>query len=716
MARGKKAPKGEIKAHARFVNSLPDSEVKDYAKTLKLGSEELHRLQTFHANGKLEKDPGFSTYLEDRAAKSRLTDAEKRAEVNRWRRDTGLQSSSTRIEIKAQAEARAYRELTSGGYRDSDGVIRLADGSTLDESVGILEDRVRQIKEVMPWENVEGKEFKELSALLNEAEERKEFLSLIEERFGKDAVRTAQKDYRTSKSIDSYLNRLLSQADRSGPLSAAMPDAKNPLQIDPEFLSEEQIRSIYGQPGNEVRSTTIYGSDKSSLPFMQDQVRWNDAIEKLAEHKLNRGDFGSNGPSEIRAMGGYEPVDNKVGDYLSKRDAWIAERNLQYGHIGSASNPAFFYAMNDPSNASPQSLMINQTTSASMTPAEYQIASDRMVEQGGYRWTPEDMARFESHVDELNQLSPNALRAAGLDQATIDNLRALGQSQISIDDPMRAMVETEGAKYGSRGRAPYLLSDARNRFLMDRETRGWPSQEQAAAMSRRLAYLSSMPKVDINAVQTQGRMERFPGIGGEKELARIGEELKNTDPKVLQEYKDNVNNLINNKPGITVDQALREAARRMGGRIPATLIGLLGSVSVALANSPDDETKVDAVFRGLDWYDKNVIQHGRDAVMGAADAVGVGGVLRAADDRVQADFEKVPDGWSKWIAQFLYGAVKDAPAELASIPASIWHVMTNTQEVDNPRQTTGLPQNVVAVQPEPEPYLRYGGVLQNIYP
>ena len=197
--------------------------------------------------------------------------------------------------------------------------------------------------------------------------------------------------------------------------------------------------------------------------------------------------------------------------------------------------------------------------------------------------------------------------------------------------------------------------------------------------------------------------------------------------------------MLREEPGLTVDQAFRKAQRLMRGRVPATLIGLASSVSMALADSPDDETKIDAIFRGLEEYDKAITQPGAEAIMGVADAAGVGDAMRTVDAVATDRMENAP-AWTwgslgpikKAVTQLGYDALKYLPAEVVGLGIEGVTGKKVSAEADNPQVyppllnpdhdysldkiKRSLPDNVMELYQQPTPWKKYGGVVQSMTP
>ena len=304
-------------------------------------------------------------------------------------------------------------------------------------------------------------------------------------------------------------------------------------------------------------------------------------------------------------------------------------------------------------------------------------------------------------------------------------------SQFIGKDPQRGIV-LDGIISGEN-QDHHLLTNSRNKFVLDN------AEDLREAIKRRIMFLKSLPQVDLNAAL---KVKKAPfGISqlSQRELLEFFDELKNTDPKILQEFKDTALQVLQAEPNLTVDQAFRKAQRLMRGRVPITLVGLVSSISMAMADSPEDETKMEAVFRGLEEYDKAITQPGAEAIMGIADKAGVGDAMRSADEAVTDRIDNAP-GWvwgplgevKQAATQLVYDALKYIPAEVTGMGIEGVAGKETSTEADVPQVyppfinpevdyslekiKAELPDNVMELYRQPTPWKKYGGALQSRYP
>lgn len=486
----------------------------------------------------------------------------------------------------------------------------------------------------------------------------------------------------------------------------------------PEKLNQAELDSILGESGSKTRGRIE--TNRTGTPQQFHARQWNGLVKNAADKLEAEGKIPP-GLSDVKRPWGIKG-DN---EFLTNKELWMAERSLDYGHLGAASNPGFHYVINYDSNGQPEFSLWNKQTSASMTPAEYAVADERIRSGTGYRWDNVNKQRFNKYLDEMLGILDNA-EFEKLSQ-TLEYFDEIKNSPYHLEDAQRNYVET--VKPADRPNADinsaYYLTNDFNNFSVDNFTTQEKVPVRRAAIASRLAFMRSLPSVDLDAALHQGLLS----TGSEDFLkASVREEAKKV-AQIPQEdidlLKQNVLEVMKTGEPLTVDQVLRRAIAKMP-KAPVGLVAMLSSVGKAFADSPADATSLDNVMSGLEAYDDAIVQPGREIVGAMTDALGATQMLHSVDDNVQQRFENVPDGLSKTGAEFIYGAAKDIPAEVAGL--GNWLVNQSfgntgsTAQGSVPQGTPyydfgehALPMNMMPVRPIANPALKFGGVVQPMY-
>ena len=755
-----KASKKSIARHKEAVEALT-GDAEYYAKTLKLGRTALRRFLESHANGTLDDHAGFQEWVEDRDAK--FAAQKQQNEIDSWGSKLSNDFSRPKGRLLESHISRAIKKLSDsitgsppGGrvkvLNDAANALRkdgyanragkaMYNGMDVVEALHPRNIRVREIQNILPDFDPGYKTYSQLGQDLAIARRMSDNVNTILESpefagRGDELLSELYKKNPTPAAFERAVNKEVARVLGMYTLQ----DVKTGAHPLGQFLTPEQLEEAKGRPGSNVRGDIENAGTKVRRDYSKLTREWNKSVMEQAESLLKQGFFGDNGQSDTRRppqwSNIYEADVGRELESLSLRDKWVAERILEYGHLGSASNPAFYFAVNDPSNAGPEFALWNHQTSAGMTPHEFNVASARIGSGSGFTWDETNLDRFLKYLDEVTEV-PESVIGELIDLVNEgDGIRAGTDGSISTDQQRKAAEILR-----KHGHSPdqHLLTDDKNRFTLDHETLGYPTSEQDAAIARRLAYMGALPNIDMNAALKVGVLgDKNLARYSRQELQKLYEEIKQLDPKDIAEYKENVLKL-QAEEGITVDQSLRKARLLSSGRIPITLVAALSMVGQAMSDSPDDETKVEAMFRGLENYDKAITQPGAEAIMGIADKAGVGDAMRSADEAVTDRIDNAPRwAWGplgevkQAATRLVYDALKYIPAEIigmgiqgvagketsteADVPQVYPPLLNPQHDYSLDAVKKSLPENVMELYQEATPWKKYGGALQNRYP
>jgi len=486
----------------------------------------------------------------------------------------------------------------------------------------------------------------------------------------------------------------------------------------PEKLNQAERDSILGESGSKTRKRIE--TDRTGTPQQFHAKQWNELVRHAAD-KLEADGKIKPGLSDVKRPWGIEGE----GAFLSNKELWRAERSLDYGHLGSASNPGFHYVINYDSNGQPEFSLWNKQTSASMTPTEYLVADQRIQSGSGYRWDEVNRGRFNSYLDEMLGILDDS-EFERLSQ-TLEYFDHLPNSPYHLEDAQRNYVERTDASGRPNAdiNSAYHLTNDVNNFSLDNFTASEKVNVRRSAIASRLAFMRGLPSIDLDAAIHQGLL---PNTAQKNLSVSVDKEAKNV-AQIPQEdidlLKQNVMLVMKEGEPLTVDQVMRRAIAKMP-KAPVALIAMASSMGKAFADSPADATTLEKAMSGLQAYDEAIVQPGQEWVDNITDAIGVKGILSGIDDRVGGDLEQ-SQGASGHVARFLYGAAKDIPAETAGIVRYMYdQALGNTGSTAQGSVPEGtpyydfgehaLPHNVVKVMPVANPALKYGGLVQSQWP
>jgi hypothetical protein len=417
-------------------------------------------------------------------------------------------------------------------------------------------------------------------------------------------------------------------------------DTEEPYKFNPNERS-----SILGLSGTDVRSGNKdrgvgpMETDRSGSRQQRQASKWNAGVRAAAKElaKTTSKPFGV-GPddmwSDVDMPPQYanETIDG-VGPNgkLSRRDLWIAERTLDYGHIGTATHPGFHYVMNYDSNGQPEFTRWNRETNASMTPTEHVVADQRIKSGEGYKWDSTNKARFESYLDEvLGVLPDDVWDDLGLD-SVFTYYDDLETSPFHMDDPQRNFVNKNGTNLPD-GNIPsaYYLTNDNNNFTLDNYTRKTNVEARRAQIVARLAFLRTLPSVDFDTLVQQGFLaqnaKQFRDIDPQASAAKA---MLLTDEELIALKKASLG-VLSEGQDLTVDQVLRRAVGRIG-KTPISLAAISGTMGKAFADAPADEETLTTVMNGLQMYDDLGPGKGRDMWVQGLKSVGLDGARQYID-------------------------------------------------------------------------------------
>ena len=643
-----------------------------------------------------------------------------------------LNENTGKIETKEQIDKKVAREkkkVETAKIRAAAGKYRKRQKANKEiEAIKLRQGTIDEIKKINPF-------FDDPDNILDQ--------KALEKRL--DAYKVRSNDLDTIRSVnpdawEAHLrsgqmprtDTLRSQADfylrgGAGDPNANISQRKGPAGILetelPAQLNQAEIDSTLGISGSDVRPTIEIERTGSNPQVHAKQ--WNGLVEDAAA-KLDADGYFEPGYSDVRRPKNYKG-DGTGSKFLSNKELWVAERSLEYGHLGSASQPGFFYVVNYDGNGHPEFALWNRQTDAGMTPTEYDIAGKRISSGRGFEWDKVNRGRFDGYLDEMLGILDNE----GFDNLsqTLGYFENLEESPWHLDDPQRDYVSktTIHDRPNLDPDSSYLLTNDQNNLTLDNFTRREDLEVRRAAIAARIGFMKSIPQVDLNAA-LGGAKGLISPTGEDKLGLKVSDEANKvaqlTDEQLALLRKYGLEVMAEGE-NLTVDQVLRRAVARMP-KAPVALIALTASMGKAFADAPADEETLMTALRGLQNYDTDIVSPGKETIMSVADALGIGNAMRNVDDKAGGDLDQ-SKGASGHVARFIYDAVKDTPAELVGAVQGLWNgFIGNTGSAAQGSVPEGtpyhdfgedaLPENVMELYQEATPWKKYGGVLQNRYP
>jgi len=428
-------------------------------------------------------------------------------------------------------------------------------------------------------------------------------------------------------------------------------------------LTPTEREFIGGMSGTNVRDITE--TDRVGSKPQIFNAKWNASVQSAA-NKLEAEGFFQEGDSGVRKPPRYNP-NGTSSPFLTNKELWVAERTLDYGHIGSATNPGFHYVMNYDSNGMPEFTLWNRQTSAGMTAAETDVADTRISSGRGYEWDKVNKGRFNKHLNEVLDI----ITDAEFEELapTLEYFDSLPESPYHVDDPQRDFI-TKNPDVNSRPNldvdSAYLLTNNQNNIALDNHTSSEKVAIRKAAIASRIAFMKSLPTFDLDTALSQGVLptgvQRNIKVSALEEAGKV-DQISDAD---LQTLRQNVMAEIAKGESLTLDQILRRAVSKMP-KAPIALAALVGSFTTAFADAPEGESAGMTALRALDEFESSITKPGANAIMNVADAVGVGDGMRSYDNYVMnthlPSYPPVADD----IMGFAYNMYKDIPSEIAGL-------------------------------------------------
>ena len=340
-------------------------------------------------------------------------------------------------------------------------------------------------------------------------------------------------------------------------------------------------------------------ASRANLKFTKQAEAWNRHIDLAADELDKKGKFSNPDGSpkmsnyrRTRFVGGVNP------DYpsaLTAKEEWKLSRQLDYGHIGAASNPSWRYGINWLSNAGPEFTLYNRSESMSETIYEALAADRALRENKGLTWSQGNKRRFNAILKELADanLSPefslNYFNNLPLRESTpIDLARGKAHSIIAaggvppeelllsgvVPSRMREGMRSNMANVGQEGAGSVLLL---NQSMPTADTENFIAGNRKWLDKNAVKNASSPSNIiDIVRSATPEQLEQF-----RKDVAKAGKKLRGE------------------KLGLTPEN-ITKALRGVGG---ASTLMLLSNIARA-----DGEGGVEKFINGLNWMETQTNQ------------------------------------------------------------------------------------------------------------
>ena len=363
------------------------------------------------------------------------------------------------------------------------------------------------------------------------------------------------------------------------------------------FLNAQEVQASNSISGGDWRNKVE--ASRVNTDFDLKAKAWNKHISEAADELEKRGKFsnpdGSPRMSAYRRtayVGGENPDFPSV---LTAKEEWILSRQLDYGHLGAASNPSWRYAINWKSNAGPEFSLYNR--SESMSESIYDaLATDQALRKNkGLTWSQGNKRRFDKILKELSDegLSPKfnlgyfndmpTREMAPVDLARSRAHSILASGGVPDDQLLMSGITPSGIIEGRRSNFGNVGQDGAGSILLLNQSLPTADTESVIAGNKRWLNKNAVRNasspdniIDIVKSATPEQLEQF-----KKDVVRAGKELRVKGA------------------GLTPSNITR-ALQSVGG---ASTLMLLSNIARA-----DGEGGVEKFINGLNWMETQTNQ------------------------------------------------------------------------------------------------------------
>ena len=423
------------------------------------------------------------------------------------------------------------------------------------------------------------------------------------------------KNAATSQNVDAINNSV--STETGAPIrstgTSATPEVKP--QVRPEQGKFPDQKVFTGAGGSvpfldaegRLLSNTLNGTDfrnevelsRSNLEFTERAKAWNAHIDLAADKLEKKGRFsnpdGSPKMSNYRRTKFVGGVNPDYPDALTAKEEWKLSRQLDYGHIGAASNPSWRYGVNWMSNAGPEFSLYNRSESMSETIYEALAADKALRENKGLTWSQGNKRRFDKILKELADegLSPefnlgyfSDMTIRDMTPRDLARIRAhdiIANGGTPPDELLMSGIEPQRMREGMRSNIANVGQEGAGSVLLLNQSMPMADTESFIAGNRKWLDKNAVKNasspgniIDIVRSATPEQIKQF-----RKDVAKAGKTLRGQDL------------------GLTPEN-ITKALRGVGG---ASTLMLLSNIARA-----DGEGGLEKFINGLNLMEAQTVQ------------------------------------------------------------------------------------------------------------
>jgi len=362
-------------------------------------------------------------------------------------------------------------------------------------------------------------------------------------------------------------------------------------KLKPVKLSPEQIEAIKNYQGPRREILLPAGvPDGDAKDIKQAMGSWNTYIKSFAEGLEKTDPSFFNNPDGTPILTDImDQRTKKKRALVTKKDKWLSDRTLDYGHLGGASSPQFGWMSKWIQNAQPEFSWDNQLSGATMTPTEFVSAMDRTnnvksSNRGAMSIdsaTQNQIKKYSKELKEISSRYKGGINRTPIDSKAYDSLMSLPSVDVP-DDIVRSNMNIDDSKY----------------FVLDRNNRIPYSNKEGTAVKDMLTVMQDNPSVDFDATAV---------LGGYPEEMIDQVRAKPTDGRYMSAFREAVDRIAEYGEPQKL-QKLLKIAKEAAGK------GVWGVAPIALMMS--DPEMANAI-------DELGIERGSDAWVGLFESVGI---------------------------------------------------------------------------------------------
>ena len=508
----------------------------------------------------------------------------------------------------------------------------------------------------------EYKEKIEFNKTLEEVRAKREFQRPLEEKWAQEAeARKLQDDYKPAPKTESDIIPISTDKKIDPEKVISKRKKAGYTKIKPVKLTDREIQAIKDYTGIRRDILLPPGTlQKDAKNIMQAMGGWNTYIKTFAS-ELERADpsFFNNPDGTPILTDIMDQRTRRKRELVTKKDKWISDRTLDYGHLGGASSPQFGWMSKWIQNAQPEFSWDNQLSGATMTPTEFVSVMDRTSnlkpQQKGSMSinsaTKDQIKKYSQELKEIRSANAGRMGKIPLDPKAYDSLMSLPSVQ-TPEDIVRQNISPDNSEY----------------FVLDKNNR-IPSEVNKDM----LTVMQDNPSVDFNATAVLGD---YP----EEMINQV--RAKPADGRYMSAFREAVDRIAEYGEPQKL-QKLLQIAKEAAGK------GVWGVAPVALMMADPEINKT---------IDELGIERGSDAWVGLFESVGIedaasyvgdswNNAMSAAKSGQYGTSNQVQAGILDFVADVGKAVVTETPGYIASM--NDW-IKSNNQAMESARAEAGV--------------------------